>query len=380
VFTAVAVLVARKAFHAEASADRVLGWAFVEGSFRNSFSMLACFALTLVGLVSYPIAIGVVYFSGDVPSDHVTTWVLRLTIGLSFFVAVPVVILSAIWTLSSPNIGEALRSRQLVSLAVNMLTFGLYLSLFLWSFQLSGPSGHSEASRSVLSLSPTIAGALFGYFLFVVLVPYGIGTSRALRQERSFLEAEELILGRLIVALERPHDVKLGSALRRTRRELDELRQQSMRENSVLALAAEGQRLDPGIRSALPSLLARTGLSSDLKATYEQIRSDRVAGLTRGDPRILYWEQLVGVRLLIDEIGFTLARLSDGRPRELAVEWAKFVRRRREDIDHWLSSRPRTRIPAWLTISGLLAPVVSVVLGQLGSELWALVANSFSGR
>jgi hypothetical protein len=377
---AVTTLAARKALRAEATADRRVAWVFTELVAKHPVGPSLAFVGTVAGMFAYPVAVGAIYFAGDVPSNHVTTWVFRLTVTLLFFQALPLAIFMTAGVLASANIDEKTRARQLVTGCASLFTIALFLTLLLWSFDLADASAEVGPASSVLGFSPIVVGVLLGYFLLFVLAPYAVGASRSLRQEHRSTDAQRSILSDVIASLERPYRAGLDDALAKARRDVSDLELRSMCDNAVLALAEKGSRLQRSVRACLPTGIAkRGGLDTNTKTTYRRARDDQRKRLIQEDPRLGYWSQLGLLRNLIDEIAAMLDGRSDAQRKTISREWAEFLRNRRDEMDRRSSLRPRSRIPAWLTIGGLAAPVLSVVLDGFGSWIWTQVTTSFAG-
>lgn len=193
-----------------------------------------------------------------------------------------------------------------------------------------------------------------------------------------FLEAHRLALHRLVAALERPHAAYLQTELDRVKADLERLEHASMRANPATALAEEGEKLAPAVRRALPARFAR-GLTETQMVTYGRMRADQPGLLDTDHPRLRFWAQLRALRTVIEEIGVTLDHAARGTEAELRRQWAGFLGKRRDDLARYIAARPRTKLPAWLTVGGIVAPVVSVVLDQFGNWIWIQVAESLAG-
>jgi hypothetical protein len=132
------------------------------------------------------------------------------------------------------------------------------------------------------------------------------------------------------------------------------------------------------VRACLPRIAAK-GLDDSAKTAYRSARDDQRKRLIAPDPRLGLWSQLEALRSLVDEIASMLDARTEAQRKGISREWAEFLRGRREDLDQRSALRPRSRIPAWLTVGGLVVPVLSVVLDQFGNWIWTQVTTSLAG-
>jgi hypothetical protein len=371
---ALTYLLARRALGAELASDRRQAWLGMELVLGHPLFTGAFALLPFVTVFAYPVAVGLVYFTNEVPSDNLTIWVFRLAL-IQMLSGLPMAMFGLVGTLASANSNERIRIRQLIGASGALFNVGLLLSLFLWSFGFADKENNLRGSRAELSFSPVVVIALLTYFFAVIFVPYAIGTRRARKQELRFLEVHRRALAQLIAALERPHGAGLGSELDQVRSDLQEIEQASMIANPAIAIAEEGTDLSSAIRDKLPAQFAN-GLTPDAEESYARMRENQSNLLRTDEPRLRFWAQLDAMESCIDEIRFSLEHFSSDGESNLQQRWAEFLRKRREDIDRYIADRPRTKLPAWLTIGGIIAPVISVILDQFGNWVWTQIAES----
>jgi len=172
---------------------------------RHPYVFLFFGVLSILILIVYPIIIGIVYFSHEIPSTEGTQSVIKYFLFLNFAISSILAVPSVVGLLVSKNIQDDTRTLVMVQQIAGLFTLSMWLALALWASGLAETNWFSlPVGESNLAVSPILLIIIFSFFGFVVLFPYLIGSKRAKTWRQKLLKRERNWLEKLIEILEFP--------------------------------------------------------------------------------------------------------------------------------------------------------------------------------
>jgi hypothetical protein len=362
----VVTLIAHRALGASGRADRQVGWLSSELGVSHPWFVSPTVLPILLVVFAYPAVMGVIYLTHPVPSDAVTLWTFRMTIFATYIVGLPLVIVNRWCILASPYLDESTRMRDLIAGLGTVFQFGLMSALVLSTFE-PGSAEKPNASAYPVAIA-------LGYSFIVFVLPYFLGSARARRREMAFLRERKAAILHLIEALEYPTDEESDRLMVAVHAELAAAEHRLRIENPLLAAVMARDEIPADVRERLP-MGAQMGLPKATREAFDAMLEQDLDQASASDPRVSHLAELRRAKERIAEIAETVP-LDDQDV--LRPKWIRFLRSRVADLDVELRERPRNRVPAWLSVGGLVAPIMSVLLGQLGTWLWIEMARSLS--
>jgi hypothetical protein len=158
--------------------------------------------LTFLIILGYIILAGIAYFT--LPSKELTTHIFQYTLIGLFISNYPMMITYLIGILVSENLEEETRMHFLVNQLGGLIPTALYIALTFWAFGLAGSETTFSISYFSIKLSAQLILFLIGFFLFIVLLPYLIGTQRAKKWRVVLLEKQIIWADKFLDILDLP--------------------------------------------------------------------------------------------------------------------------------------------------------------------------------
>jgi hypothetical protein len=344
---------------------------------------------------SYPILVGIVYFSYSAPSTAATLAIVRITLLVFFvggtFLSLPTLVGPSV----SENLSTAVRRRYLgVSLA-GLLPSGVLLSTLLWTFDTPVKHSASSVMSFHFTYSPAILIILAAYFVCTLLVPYIIGVVRNAAWQRELLERQTVVLSRSARILRTPKaDYRI--------QELQNLITNLQQERETFVAADKSIRFGLYIEK-LKELETRPAIALPAEDSASTVPPARVVSQPPpADQDTIQDSFYEGVRKNFDDRDYFLARardprfqyldwiesmagqlqmtVDDLRPRGTdglgaAKDWADCYEQDRRDL---IEGKTRTKANALnaVVVSTIVTTVITVFFTSFGSWLWSHAAEA----
>jgi hypothetical protein len=324
-------------------------WAGGEYAFKHVPLTLGLTGLTLLSFVAYPVVAGISYFG--LPADELPARIFQYTLCVLLLSGYPLQLFFLIATLVSENLDEETRARFLVTQLASLVPNALWVALIFWSFDVQSAGQKVTIGDVSLTLSPLLIGVLIGLFVLTVLIPYLIGAQRAKRWRTTLLENQQSWIEKSKDILEAPAGSLYLPKLDTLQKGIDQEITEFVASDPMIA---DGIQIDQGtVPAGLESLASPYRLSRDL------------------DPRFKHLDSLRKLSEKIKEMRTDLSGLAaEPDIKRAAKEWMKYLRPRKEELSKELARTKKTRTPAFLISSVIIAPIMSAVLSEFASALW----------
>lgn len=311
------------------------GYEFKELSPNISKFLQLCSALTLL---VFPIYIGFGYFGEAFGNNDWPKYVIRSTIvvliGMSWLTQLP----TSLYLMVSKNIKEASRSRLFINLLGNSVSVLLFISLFIWTIQVSETTPIPFLGEPFV-FSPTVGYATIVYLLVVVIIPYVIGHYRAMHWDRYLEEKRKGFINKLSQAFMSPNHSKAISSIEEIKSTVEE-ELERLEEDKSIVLARQTIECDD-IKLYVPKL----GLLNSI---------DR-------DPRFIYYDNLNGILNQINECKLEIEEKTHKKDKEAVLEAylksLNYQEKLQKSIDS--DSKPWVLIGITSLVSAMLNPIIS---------------------
>jgi hypothetical protein len=355
-------------------------------------------ATNVIGVVVYPVVIGVAYFTHHVPSERLTFWVIAAN-ALLVLISVLVLGTLAILMLSSPLLDDEMRSTTFYQQLVSVLVPALWLAILYWASGFSEATTRFHVQGLLVTPSVPLLAFLIGFIVLTALGPYVVGARRARAQRLDFLGTERAWMTRLMEATEIPTCPSYAQRLRDIQAEVTEERDEFINKNALFfgfadddrsaqppepkSLAArpeisDGEFLGAAIQSPVPEVPAPPFAPAPAVTGIEATLREQISKMQDTDTRFRYRHVLERVSTVTDELlreAQTAAErtgAADGKL-HLADSWATIARERRAEAVAELDAVRRRRLPLGAGSAFVATSVMGVLLDQFGKWIWSSI-------
>jgi hypothetical protein len=251
------------------------------------------------------------------------------------------------------------RSRVFVRNAGLIVSNALYLSLFLWTFGITGEGRQYTVGQIPLTFSPLLLLILVSLFVLAYLVPYLAGSQRAKRWGQTLLGKQRAWLNKIIDSLERPTPKLYVGKLEPLREELAGETEQFVEDNAPM--------------QQLKHWDAKWESWQDLGPTDRTI-ARMCKQCQQMDPRFRHIGFLEALGRDIDETVEELKSVTDGAALMATAEaYAGLYRARQTDLARQVQEIKETKPQIWVGLAFLLTPIVSQALSEIGKWVSTIV-------
>lgn len=310
-------------------------------------------------VLSYPVFAGVAFFRHTWGSSVLQILQVKyalLLLNLSGYVLLVIV---TGMMLSSENLDEETRQRVFINQLGGLIPAAIYVALALWAFGVGG----TRLSVNMLGLPdrtlslPTL-GLLLGFFVVTVLLPYIVGTQRALRKRQDLPQIVRSYVSELADILETPaastYIAKLGALQQR----IGDAQDQFVEKDGWLSYEKK--------------LKGRTDEISD----QDKSLADVIAKTRSLDPRFKFLDDLSQLRSEVEEIIADLQQRSQATVEDAADHWSKKYEIRKADLSKTIDATS-TRKPLITGGLGALAMMlVSALLSEVSKTAWQWISHA----
>ncbi len=314
----------------------------------------------LVILIGYPIAAGIEYFGHNETGPELTAGIFKTTVLWLLAGGMLSLLPSIVLLLSSPHLHEDTRARALISNLSQFVLNALYISMILWTFNLSGTGNAVELGGVELSFSPLVWTVLITYYVLVLMLPYWIGVQRGRNWRRKLLSYQTEWLARLGTRLVKPQSKT------EYRERLEHFRQDLERESKLFI-------------ARFPGLAFSTALSAPDAEVPPSLQDLDVACRMSAefDPRVRY---LSSLDALMEETRAFEAALpkctTQAQTLKHAEDFAASCERRKSELEEELRSVTSARPFVLLATSVLVALVLNPMIDWLGNVVSKILSES----
>jgi hypothetical protein len=350
--TVVSLLVLRPGEDTRVKAEAHRTWATYTLVRKGLIGFCGVQVLSILFVVVFPIAVGIVYFTHSRPSLALTEAVLRVTLVTSTVVAYFVIGPILIAYMSSVALDDSTRTRMFIQRSVGLVPSAISFGLLFWAFQITSAGPSVSLGNAPIALSVTLVLLLFFVFVVTAVGPFAIGLERAKKHRVTLLETRREWLARVLEVFEVPNPDAESAELEALQKEIDN----------------ELQRI--GKVSILPPPIDEE--SSD----WEKRASWAATIVEDSDPTLKHYRWLTKLRADLgkDDQALKEATIPTEQIR-LRDGWANIYRRRREDIKTELDGVQQEKTPLILIYSLVLTPIVSLGVTEFARWSWTNVPH-----
>jgi hypothetical protein len=332
--------------------------------------------VTYLSILGYPVVAGVIFFSHARPSTSMTLLVFQVTLGLLYFSSVPIVILGAAATLSSPFIDEPTRVRLLVSQSAGMIPTALAASVALWAFGAAGSGSTLSVGSVSVVLSPLLAGFTAAYFILVLIVPYAIGSQRAKARRLAFLDQRKDLLNSAQEALALPDQTRRVEVLTDLTKDVnDKIQVLSSGDPSPKWLAdnrAETQRVP--VRLIPSPIQLRAQRNQGVDNFYATLGPQVVAAFDESQDVDARLQHLAWLNRFASDLSSALEQVGKGGRQlaRVASDWKESFATTLNTVKDEIADAGKARTPLGFVAVSFLGPLFSAVfVSGFGGWLWS---------
>jgi hypothetical protein len=337
-------------------------WAGSEFGVKQSAVMIVLLGVSVIVLIGYPVAAGIIFFGGVISSEQATLSVFRLTLVGMVLSGLTIMLPLLVGVLQSKNLDEDTRTRLFITQGGNMASYALYLSLILWSFgRITAKGFQLKIGTIPLTISPILLIILAAFFLFAFLLPYLAGSQQAKRWRSQLLRKQQAWLDELLDVLEFPTPNLYVPKLEQLQAKVEGGAKAFVGDDSMLILAEEFDQVK--------TLDEVDPQSHSMFLAYKKSR--------QLDPRMRHLDFLVELQ---EEVRESIAQLSDladdAQLTKKASGYADAYRARRDVIDKAIEAQKKAKPPVWAALAFLLSPVLGQVLSEFGKSIWTVFSQA----
>lgn len=314
-----------------------------------------------IALALFPVLGAIILFRYEKGTPEAIRLTLQLTIVWIVLIEYPIRVLYSVWTLASESLREENRVRYLLTQVTTAMAWTPLLALLAWASGLGEESKMVELGGARLTFPPTLLTVLGGFVCLITLLPFALGTTQAKKWRLALLDLRANWARRMTDILSEPTSDAYQRKLTDLRDDIVKHVKRFVEKSPMAAFACRAEIGLSAQESALPGV-------PQVLAALETVRDS--------DPRILHLRYCSEVINKISEVDLHLSRLDKREKKKSAGAWAEISRRRREELAGEIQSVRASRSVISITIGFLIAPILTVILSEVGKRAWALLTST----